>query len=113
MERPEHIFRILADKNRLRILMLLRKKKMCVCEFAHILGITQPSVSRHLKKLKNAGLIKEEQDSFWTNYYLCGLGRSPAGKLVKDLNQWLKSDSVVRGDMRKAGAIDRKKICRP
>ena len=84
---------------------------MCVCELADILGITQPSVSRHLKKLKNAGIIREEQDSFWTNYYLSGPGRLPAEKLVKGLGPWLAGDSQVKKDLRKAKTIDRRRIC--
>jgi ArsR family transcriptional regulator len=47
-----------ADKNRIRILKLLENKKMCVCELSHVLGIAQPSVSRHLKKLKSANLLR-------------------------------------------------------
>ncbi|MBF0313133.1 MAG: winged helix-turn-helix transcriptional regulator [Oligoflexia bacterium] len=60
----------IGDKNRLRIVGLLANKKLCVCELAYILKITQPSVSKHLKKLKEAGIIESEQDGFWTNYFL-------------------------------------------
>ena len=61
-EWSEKVLKAVADRNRLRILKLLESKHMCVCELAFVLGIKQPSVSRHLKKLKEAGLIDNEQD---------------------------------------------------
>ena len=63
-------FKTFADKNRLRILNLLQQRKMCVCELAFVLQVTQPSISRHLKRMKESGLIGDEQDGFWTNYFL-------------------------------------------
>ena len=57
MEILDKTLKAFADSNRLRILKLLEKKKMCVCELAFVLGITQPSVSKHLKKLTSTGLI--------------------------------------------------------
>jgi ArsR family transcriptional regulator, arsenate/arsenite/antimonite-responsive transcriptional repressor len=54
MKDIEGLFKALADKNRIRILKLLESRKCCVCELADLLGITQPSISRHLKKLKKS-----------------------------------------------------------
>ena len=51
VKKIENLLKILADEKRLRILSLLRKKPRCVCELAAVLGVTQPSVSRHLNKL--------------------------------------------------------------
>ena len=70
MELLEKKLKALADKNRLRVLAFLYQKKLCVCELAELLEITQPSVSKHLKKLKEAGIIDSEQDGFWTNYFI-------------------------------------------
>ena len=65
------VLKAVADKNRLRIIKMLEKKKMCVCELAAVLEITQPSVSKHLKILNNAGIIKDERNSQWVDYSLC------------------------------------------
>jgi len=65
-----NILKILADKNRLRILQLIKGRKLCVCELAFVLDVTRPSISRHLKKMKVSGLVGQEQSGFWTDYYL-------------------------------------------
>lgn len=106
----EYILKACADKNRIRILKLLERQKMCVCELAFVLGITQPSVSRHLKKLKKAGLIEIEQDSFWTNYFI--KPRNPYAKTILSLMQkWLNEDDMVRRDLIKVKKADRTKLC--
>lgn len=99
----------LADKNRLRILKLLEKKKMCVCELAFILGITQPSVSKHLKKLTSAGLIEKEQDGFWTNYYLKS-DNQYSRALLKNLKLWLNEDKIIKEDLKKAKEANRAEL---
>lgn len=54
----EH-FKLLGDKSRLTILALLREKELCVCDIVEILQMSQPSISQHLRKLKDAGLVSE------------------------------------------------------
>lgn len=105
------IFKILSDPNRIRILKILKKRKMCVCELSFILGITQPSVSRHLKKLKSARLIAEEQDSFWTNYYLAKSDNLYAMTLLRNLDAWLNNDETVVSDLKKLKTVSREKLC--
>ena len=46
------VLKAVADKNRMRILKMLEQKSMCVCELAAVLGIKQPSVSKHLSHFK-------------------------------------------------------------
>ena len=107
----EKILKILADKNRIRILKLLEKRKLCVCELAFVLAIKQPSVSRHLKKLKSIGLIEEEQDSFWTNYFLSIKGDKNFVSVVRNLSTWLKDDAQIKEDIKKLSLADRAKLC--
>jgi ArsR family transcriptional regulator, arsenate/arsenite/antimonite-responsive transcriptional repressor len=103
--------KVLADKNRMRILKLLEHKKMCVCELAHIVGITQPSISRHLKKLKSADLICCEQDGFWTNYALKKPDSACGIKLLKIFSQCINNDKIIKQDLIKAKKTNRKYIC--
>jgi len=102
--------KILSDKNRLRIIALLSKKKLCVCELACVLGVSQPSISRHIKKIKEAGLIQEEQDGFWTNYFLkcTNVKMKP---LFDYMQKHFDKDKVVIDDLKKLMKIDRKKVC--
>lgn len=112
MKTLEKTLKALADKNRIRILKLLENKKMCVCELSHVLGITQPSVSRHLKKLKSAELIKDEQDGFWTNYILNKPLDIYGAKLSKLIKESLNDDIVVKKDLIKSNKTKREYVCK-
>src|SRR5210317_2180983 len=105
----EQLFKIFGDKNRLRIFNLLEQRKMCVCELASILGVTQPSISRHLKRMKEIGLVADEQDKFWTNYYLKKNGKTQENVLccIKHL---LKGDKTIQSDLKKLKKVDRTRI---
>ena len=51
---PTELFTLLSDQTRLRcILLLIKEKEVCVCEFTHILNSIQPKISRHLAYLRN------------------------------------------------------------
>ena len=64
------IFNALADPIRLEIIEFLRDEEKCVCEITPYLNLVQPLVSRHLKILKNAGLVKRRKKSTWHYYSL-------------------------------------------
>ena len=106
MRKIEKVLKACSDDNRIRILKLLEKRKLCVCELAFVLGITQPSVSRHLKKLSNAGLIKTEKDSFWTNYFI-----APDNEYAKEIcglmEKWLNDDRIIKKDIVKLKSAKR------
>lgn len=63
-------FRVLGDATRLRILMLLGIRDACVCELAAVLPVSQPAVSQHLRRLKQAGLVVEYRQKAWMFYRL-------------------------------------------
>ena len=67
-----NIFRALSDNTRLRIMRLLIKerKELCVCEIMDSLHESQYNVSRHLRKLKIAGLVRERKTGRWVFYSL-------------------------------------------
>lgn len=62
--------KLLSDGTRLTILSLLKDREFCVCELVEILGISQPGVSQHLRKLKSRGLVKEDKRGQWVYYSL-------------------------------------------
>jgi DNA-binding transcriptional ArsR family regulator len=62
------IFNALADPIRLEIIEFLRDGEKCVCEITPHLKLAQPVVSRHLKILKNAGLVKRRKKRTWHMY---------------------------------------------
>ena len=56
------IFNALSDPTRLEILEFLRKGEKCVCEIIPHVGLIQPVVSRHLRILKDCGLVRDRKD---------------------------------------------------
>lgn len=64
------VTRALSDPNRVKIVKMLQHKMMCVCEIQAALQIAQPTVSKHLKVLENAGLVTFQKDGVWVNYHL-------------------------------------------
>ena len=71
-EEMARLFRALADPARVKIVNLLATKTepVCVCEFTGPLRLSQPTVSHHLKKLVQAGLLTREQRGTWAYYSL-------------------------------------------
>lgn len=62
------ILKALGDETRLSIVNLLRVQKLCVCEIETVLQSSQSNVSRHLAKLRDAGIIYSEKKSQWVYY---------------------------------------------
>ena len=73
------MFKILGDINRLRIINLLLTLKLCVCELEVILDMTQSNVSRHLERLRNAGLVKSTKEAQWVFYQFDPLNSELSG----------------------------------
>ncbi|MDI3297836.1 MAG: metalloregulator ArsR/SmtB family transcription factor [Bacillota bacterium] len=64
------VFRALGDDTRLQMLSLLQQREICVCEFVDLFGISQPAISEHLRRLKEAGLVAAERRGIWVFYRL-------------------------------------------
>ena len=60
------LFRALSDSTRLRILHLLKRGELCVCDLMQILRIPQAKTSRHLGYLRKAGLVTVREDGLWS-----------------------------------------------
>src|SRR5215468_3108942 len=68
LEQLEDTFKALADRTRLRILVLLGNNEVCVCHIHDSLDLPQPTVSRHLAYLRRAGLVDVRRDGVWMHY---------------------------------------------
>lgn len=62
------LFKALSDETRLRILMLLGDRELCVCDIVAAMGMSQPKVSFHLGVMKEAGLVRDRRQGRWTHY---------------------------------------------
>jgi len=63
-----NIFKALSEETRLRVLKLLDRGELCVCDIVAALDMIQPKVSFHLAVLKEAGLIKDRKQGKWVHY---------------------------------------------
>lgn len=63
-----NIFKALAENIRLRIVILLTEGELCVCDLTKLLSLPQSTVSRHMSRLKNAGLISDRRVGKWVHY---------------------------------------------
>ena len=107
------VLKAVSDKNRMRILKMLGKKKMCVCEIAAVLDITQPSVSKHLSILREADLIIDERNQQWIDYSLCeDTLNKYAPVLQTNIRKWLNDDPVVKNDIKCMKLMRRESFCK-
>ncbi|MEH7097923.1 ArsR/SmtB family transcription factor [Neobacillus vireti] len=70
LERSANILKLLGDKTRLTIVAILKQRECCVCELLEVFEMSQPSISQHLRKLKDAGMVREERRGQWIYYSL-------------------------------------------
>ncbi|HAD81977.1 MAG: hypothetical protein A2509_01300 [Candidatus Edwardsbacteria bacterium RIFOXYD12_FULL_50_11] len=111
MQNLVKVFKALGDRNRIRIIKMLQEKPMSVNELTAVLGISQPSVSRHLHLLKGAGLVEDKRDALWVNYRLSAAAANEyVPILLKHITRWANQDSMVSQDHKKMKKVDRRKI---
>ena len=113
MKQFTKVMKALSDPNRVKIIKLLQQKVMCVCELQGALGIAQPSVSRHLKILEEAGLVEYRKEGLWVNYYLTDGRSSPySASLLGNLRHWLNEDPVVLELIKMVPSLNREELCK-
>ena len=81
------LFKALADPHRLTILATLARAEdeVCVCDFTSALPLNQPTVSHHLKILRDAGLVTCERRGTWVYYRLAGNARARVTSVLASL----------------------------
>lgn len=68
MENQVNIFKALSDKNRLLILDMLSCGEMCACDIEEVLGLSQSTISHHMKILQQAKLVTGNKVGKWMHY---------------------------------------------
>ena len=82
IRRAEKLLGAAGDSTRIKILLLLSEREMCVCELESALGLTQPTASHHLGVLEQADLVERSKKERWVFYRVSD---SPTVGLLKDL----------------------------
>ena len=75
----------LSDPTRLRILLLLTTRTLCVNAIVGCLDISQPAVSQHLKILKQVGLVRSERKGYWIPYSIDEGALENCGQLLNEI----------------------------
>ena len=101
--------RAAAEPTRLRLLVLCAHSDLTVNELAHILGQSQPRISRHLKLLCEAGLLNRSREGVWAFYRLASGGTDAA---LGDFAQWLvdctpEDDAELMRDLARLDQVNR------
>ena len=91
------LLRALAEPVRWRIVEALASEELCVCHLAADLGIDQPSVSHHLRVLRDTGLVEGERYRYWTYYRLRPAALAAAAERL----------AIVAGGVPDPGAVRR------
>lgn len=91
----ERVFKALSDETRLRIMALVfRHGHLCPCEVERLLGITQSKASRHLRYLRNAGLLEDRREGLIVNYHLPA-SSDPRTEAVLDFLESLLAEQEI------------------
>ena len=107
------ILKALAGESRIRMLALLKERNgLCVCEITDIIGLSQPTISSHLKKLQDAEIITYSKDGLWVNYSLDENMDKEVEQLLGALVHMLSEDERMKSDVLKSYKINREIICK-
>lgn len=107
------VMKALSDPNRVKVIKLLQRREMCVCEIQACLDIAQSTVSKHLRILEEAGLVDFYKEGLWVNYRLADGAQSPyVANLLGNLRHWLEDDPDVQESVAHMGGLNREELCR-
>lgn len=107
------VMKALSDRNRVKIIKMLQHKMMCVCEMRAALELAQPTVSKHLRLLEEAGLVSSHKDGQWVNYYLADGASSPyVASVLGNLKHWMDDDPEINDLIERLPSIRREDICK-
>jgi ArsR family transcriptional regulator, arsenate/arsenite/antimonite-responsive transcriptional repressor len=98
------LLRVLADPTRLGMLATLRAaaQPVCICDFLAAYGLSQPTISHHMGKLRRAGLVTARKDGIWIYYQ----ATTPLPPLVEAVLANVTNEAALRGRSQMATRAD-------
>ncbi|NOY87981.1 MAG: winged helix-turn-helix transcriptional regulator [FCB group bacterium] len=106
------IFKALSEPIRLRIVVLLTKGELCVCDLTEILSLPQSTISRHMSRLKTAGMVADRREGRWIHYRLKETDNVFINSLKRILFS-LQNQPPYKDDLSKLAEISKKIRCSP
>ncbi len=109
----------LSDRNRVRALLALRDRELCVCRLIELLQLAPSTVSKHLSILRQAGLVEGRKEGRWMHYRLPDDRSGDAWQAIEwtfraladteaDRNDRIRMESIMETDLEKLVQIYRK-----
>ena len=107
------VMKALSDPSRVKIVKMLQHRVMCVCEIQAALDLAQSTVSKHLRVLEDADLLRHEKEGLWVNYHLTDGSSSPyVASLLGNLKHWLDDDLEIVHLVEILPSIKREEVCK-
>jgi len=106
------VIKALRNPNRVKIVKILEHGELCVCEIQEVLGVSQPTVSKHLKTLEEAGLLNSRKEGLWVYYRLNEGSSSPyAAAMLGNLKHWLDETPEITEIVKRLHDLRRANPC--
>jgi len=99
VRQASRLFKALGDETRLRIVALLSHGELCVCHLQEALGLSQPSVSRHLATLRAAGVVEQRRERKWVYYRLLRQPSDDCERHLRGVARTYAKRDVLRRDV--------------
>jgi ArsR family transcriptional regulator len=94
----EKFFLALSDRTRLRLLNLMQDDEVCVCFFTEVLQSPQPTISRHLAYLRQAGVVTARREGKWMHYRIDVPDDKQAARIFHEVLTWLREQPEMQRD---------------
>jgi ArsR family transcriptional regulator len=106
------VAKALADEGRVRILLALRGRELCVCEITELLELAPSTVSKHMSILRHANLVVGRKDGRWVYYRLATAEKTPEARFALEwIGKSLLEDGAALNDAARVEEILKDRVC--
>ncbi|HHV27833.1 winged helix-turn-helix transcriptional regulator [Anaerosalibacter bizertensis] len=106
MDELTNYFKLLSDETRLRIMVLLYHRELCVCQLCGITGISQPNISKHLGRLRDSGLVKDERKEQYI-FYSLNMKDKLFENILKNIVGNVEEYPILKSDIEKSKSAEK------
>ncbi len=92
----ERLFQALANRTRLRLLNLIADQEVCVCYLVEVLGLSQPTISRHLAYLRRSGIVAARRQGKWMHYRIMPPENETVRRLLVEILHGFSADKMMQ-----------------